>query len=64
MKSLLSILKAMQITLTGGEQLRTRFEGIDDLQVAIKFFKALDYFFQMNAEGNNLSRQEILDKLI
>ncbi|NNK85741.1 MAG: tetratricopeptide repeat protein [Desulfobacterales bacterium] len=57
----LSIMKAMQITLTGGAQFRTRFEGIDDLQVAIKLFKAFDYFFQLNAEGNNLSRQEILD---
>jgi len=57
----LKILKAMQIKLTGGEHFRTRFEGIDDLQVAIKIFKALEYLYQFNIEGNSLSRKELYE---
>jgi adenylate cyclase len=56
----LNILKALQIKLTSGEQLRSRAKGIKDLQVAIKLFKAFNYLNQINPEGSNLARQEVL----
>ena len=52
-------MKATETKLTGGKQLRTRFEGIDDLQVVIKILKALEYFYRFSIEGNNLSRKEL-----
>ena len=57
----LKIMKATETKLTGGKQLRTRFEGIDDLQVVIKILKALEYFYWFSIEGNNLSRKELFD---
>ena len=57
----LKIMKAMQIKLTGGEQFRSRLKGIGDLQLALKLFRALDYFFRINIEGTNLARQELIE---
>ena len=57
----LKILEAMQIKLTAGEQFRTRFDGINDLQVAIKILKAFEYFYRFSIEGNNLARKEVYD---
>ena len=57
----LKIMKTMQIKLAGGEQFRSRLKGIDDLQLALKLFRALDYFFRGNIEGTNLARQEIIE---
>ena len=57
----LKIMKATETKLTGGKQLRTRFEGIDDLQVVIKILKASDYIHRFSIEGNNLSRKELFD---
>ena len=57
----LKIMKAMQIKLAYGEQLRSRLKGIGDLQLALKFFRALDYFFRFNIEGTNLAQQEIIE---
>ena len=57
----LKIMKTMQIKLAGGEQFRSRLKGIGDLQLALKLFRALDYFFRGNIEGTNLARQEIIE---
>jgi adenylate cyclase len=57
----LKIMKTMQIKLAGGEQFRSRLKGIGDLQLALKLFRALDYFFRLNVEGTNLARQEIIE---
>ena len=57
----LKIMKAMQIKLAYGEQFRSRLKGIGDLQLALKFFRALDYFFRFNIEGTNLAQQEIIE---
>ena len=57
----LKIMKAMQIKLAYGEQFRSRLKGIGDLQLALKLFRALDYFYRINIEGTNLSRQEIIE---
>jgi adenylate cyclase len=54
----IAIAKAMQIHLTEGEIIKTRFENIPDLQTYIKVLKAHEYFFHNTKESNILARKE------
>ena len=47
------IMEALQIKLTEGEQLRSRLRGIDDIRVALKLFKGIDYLRAMDKESNS-----------
>lgn len=55
------ILKAIGITLSDGQQIRKIYEGINDLQILIKFLKAWKYFHRFNREGNDLARKEVME---
>jgi adenylate cyclase len=52
------IMKALQVKLTKGEQIRNRFEGTSDLKVFTHLLKSLDYFHRANIESSALSRKE------
>ena len=51
-------MKALQVKLTKGEQVRSRFEGTNDLKVFTHLLKSLDYFHHANIESVVLSRKE------
>jgi adenylate cyclase len=53
------IMKALQINLTEGEQIRRRIEGIDDLQILSKLLKAFWYIYNDSKESNILARKEV-----
>jgi len=55
------ILKAMQISITDGEQIRNRFKGFTDLKAYMKGLKAVSYFNKGTKEDNELARKEILE---
>jgi len=55
------IFKALHIKLGGGEHFRSRFDGINNLKVVSKLFKALDHIHRLNIEGDNLARKEVLE---
>ena len=44
--------------LAGGEQIRSRVKGINNLDVFLKLLQAVEYFNRMNKEGNVLARQK------
>ena len=54
----IEIAKAMQIHLTEGEIIKTRFENIPDLQAYIKALKTLEYIRHNTRENNILARKE------
>jgi len=54
----LEIMKALQVKLTKGEQIRNRFEGTSDLKVFTHLLKSLDYIHRANIESSALSRKE------
>jgi len=53
----LEILKAMQITLTEGEKVRDRFQGIDDLNLWLKLSRAANYWYQVNPISNHQAQK-------
>ena len=57
----IEILKAIGVTLSDGQQIRKMYEGINDLQILIRFLKAWKYFHRFNREGNDLARKEIME---
>jgi adenylate cyclase len=59
----INIIKAMQIYLTEGDQMKTRFEGITDFQTSIKLMKALNYHRQFSKESNVQARK-ILEEVV
>ena len=59
----IEIVKAIGINLTEGEEFRTKFGDIDDLQVYIKSLEAWKHFHLMNSEGMDQARKEILEIL-
>jgi hypothetical protein len=54
----IEIAKAMQIHLTEGEIIKTRFENIPDLQAYIKALKTLEYIRHNTRENNIRARKE------
>jgi adenylate cyclase len=54
----IEIAKAMQIHLTEGEIIKTRFENIHDLEAYIKALKTLQYIRHNTKENNILARKE------
>ncbi len=54
----IEIMKALQIYLTEGEQIRRRIEGVDDIQILSKLFKAFWYFYNYSPESSILARKE------
>jgi TolB-like protein len=52
------IMKALQVKLTKGEQIRNRFKGTSDLRVFMHLVKSWDYFHRANIESSALSRKE------
>ncbi|MCP4374453.1 MAG: tetratricopeptide repeat protein, partial [Deltaproteobacteria bacterium] len=59
----IEIAKAMQINLTEGEIVKTRFKNTPDVQSYIKLLKTSDYFFQITKENNILARKELEEHL-
>lgn len=55
----IEITKAMQINLTEGEIIKTRFEEMPDLQTYFKALKALEYFRYNSKESNILALKEV-----
>lgn len=53
------IAQAMQIELTDGKIVQSRFNGISDIQVYLKLLKAYDYFHSMTIQGNKLTQKEL-----
>jgi adenylate cyclase len=51
----IQIMGALQLKLTEGEQLRSRLKGIDDIRIAIKLFKGIDYLRAADKESNSLA---------
>lgn len=54
----IKIMTALGVELGEGEQIRSRFKGINNLDVFLKLMQAGDYFLRMNKEGNVLARQK------
>jgi adenylate cyclase len=53
------ITKAMQIHITEGEIIKTRFENIPDLQTYVKVLKTMEYYNHNTKEGSILARKEV-----
>lgn len=53
----LEILKAMQITLTEGEKVRDRFEGVNDINLWLKLSKATNFWYQTNPTSNHFAQK-------
>lgn len=54
----IKIMTALGVELGEGEQIRSRFKGINNLDVFLKLVQAGEYFYRMNREGNVLARQK------
>jgi TolB-like protein/Tfp pilus assembly protein PilF len=52
-----SIIAAMQVKLTEGEQARAAARGTDNLEAYLKFLQASEYFREMNPESNAMAKQ-------
>jgi adenylate cyclase len=54
----MSIMVALQVQLTEGDQARLRARGISNLDAYLKLLQARDHFSQFSKEGNILARQK------
>ena len=59
----LKIIRAMQIKLTDGEQVRLYGKQTDNLDAYLKVLEGRDYFYRINKEDNLLARK-ILEEAI
>jgi len=54
----IEIMKSLQVKLTEGKHIRTRFQDTTDLKIFIKLLKAYEYFRQFNKEAMMLALKE------
>jgi TolB-like protein len=59
----IGILKALPIFITGGENVKSRIEGVDDLKILTKLLKAFSYIYHDSRENISLLRKEVKDVL-
>lgn len=55
----LEILKSFAANITEGEQSYSRWRDLKDLNLALKIFRAFDYYYSMDPNSNQLAKKEI-----
>jgi adenylate cyclase len=51
------IIKAMQVKLTNGEEVRAAARATNSLEAYLKYLQAMDYIYQFNIESNDLGKK-------